>query len=97
MSDPPASLIKHLVRQPSLWIALMIWCLLSAAAILLCRNGVPLDRPELAGTPPITEVLNNSIGLFLIILLTGMVSLSGASSSVSQPCRTRSGAGHRMA
>jgi hypothetical protein len=66
--------IKSLVRQPSLWIALLIWGLLSAAAILLCRNGVPLDRPELAATPPITDVLNNSIGLFSIILLIGMVS-----------------------
>src|ERR1700678_383909 len=74
MTNPPASRIKYLVRQPSLWIALVIWCLLSAAAILFCRNGVPLDRPELAATPPITDVLNNSIGLFLIILLVGIVS-----------------------
>ena len=36
---------------------------------------MPLDRPELAGTPPITDVLNNSIGLFSIILLIGIVSL----------------------
>jgi hypothetical protein len=71
----PSSPVKHLVRQPSLWGALAIWCLLSAAAILLCRNGVPLDRPELAMTPPITDVLNNSIGLFLIIVLVGIVSL----------------------
>ena len=49
--------------------------MLSAAAILLCRNGVPLNRPELAATPPITDVLNNSIGLFSIILLIGIVSL----------------------
>ena len=75
MNDPPASSIKCLVRQRSLWIALLIWCLLSAAGILLCRNGVPLDRPELATTPPITDVLNNSIGLFSIILLIGIVSL----------------------
>jgi hypothetical protein len=67
--------IKYLVRQASLWISLLIWCLLSAAAILLCRNGVPLDRPELAAKPPITDVLNNSIGLFSIILLIGIVSL----------------------
>jgi hypothetical protein len=69
-----AARIKYLVRQPSLWIAFVIWCLLSAAAILFCRNGVPLDRPELATTPPITDVLNNSIGLFSIILLIGIVS-----------------------
>src|SRR5271170_4568587 len=75
MTIPPASRTKYLVRQPSLWIALVIWCLLSAAAILLCRNGVPLDRPELATTPPVTDVLNNSIGLFSIILLIGVVSL----------------------
>ena len=74
MTNSPASGIKYLVRQPSLGVALVIWCLLSAAAILLCRNGVPLDRPELAATPPITEVLNNSIGLSLIILLMGIVS-----------------------
>jgi hypothetical protein len=73
MTDSSAARISHLVRQPSLWIALMIWCLLSVAAILLCRNGVPLDRPELALTKPITDVLNNSIGLLLIILLIGMV------------------------
>jgi hypothetical protein len=78
MTNPPgsspASRIKYLVRQPSLWIALVIWCLLSAAAILLCRNGVPLDRPELAATLPLTDVLNNSVGLFSIILLIGIVS-----------------------
>jgi hypothetical protein len=71
----PAARIAYLVRQPSLWIALLIWCLLSAAAILLCRNGVPLDRPELATLPPVTDVLNNSKGLFSIILLIGIVSL----------------------
>ena len=69
-----ASGSKYLVRQPSLWIALVIWFLLSAAAILLCRTGVPLDRPELAATPPLTDVLNNSVGLFSIILLIGVVS-----------------------
>ena len=74
MTNPPESGIKYLVRQPSLWIALAIWILLSGAAILLCRNGVPLDRPELAAIPPITDVLNNSIGLFMIILLIGIVS-----------------------
>ena len=73
MTNPPAPGIKYLVRQPSLWIAFVTWCLLSAAAILLCRNGVPLDRPELATTPPITDVLNNSIGLLSIILLIGIV------------------------
>ncbi len=75
MTNPAASQIKYLVRQPSLWIALAIWLLLSAAAFLFCRNGVPLDRPELAGIPPMTDVLNNSIGLFMIILLIGIVSL----------------------
>jgi hypothetical protein len=70
-----AARIKYLVRQPSLWFALTIWCLLSATAILLCRNGVPLDRPELATTPPITDVLNNSVGLFSIVLLIGIVSV----------------------
>ncbi len=61
------------MRQPSLWIALLIWSLLSVAAILLCRDGVPLDRPELAALPPVTAVLNNSIGLVSIILLIGIV------------------------
>jgi hypothetical protein len=75
MANLPTARIKYLVRQPSLWIAFVIWCLLSAAAILFCRNGVPLDRPELAAIPPITDVLNNSIGLFSIILLIGIVSL----------------------
>jgi hypothetical protein len=73
MTDPPEPRIKYLVRQPSLVIALAIWIILSAAAILLCRNGVPLDRPELAALPPVTAVLNNSIGLFSIILLVGVV------------------------
>ena len=75
MTNSPASRIGYVIRQPSLWIALGLWFLLSAAAILLCRNGVPLDRPELAGIPPMTDVLNNSIGLFMIILLIGVVSL----------------------
>jgi hypothetical protein len=75
LANPAASRIKYLVRQTSLWIALLIWCLLSGAAILLCRNGVPLDRPELATTPPISDVLNNSIGLLSIILLIGIVHL----------------------
>jgi len=71
---PQTSSIKYLVGQRSIWLALLIWCLLSAAAILLCRNGVPLDRPELASLPPVKDVLNNSIGLFSIILLIGIVS-----------------------
>jgi hypothetical protein len=71
----PATPIKHLAQQPSLWIALLLWFLLSASAILLCRNGVPLHRPELAATPPVTDVLNNSIGLLFIILLIGIVHL----------------------
>jgi len=75
VAKSPASRVSYLVRQPSLWIALLVWCLLSAAAIVLCRNGVPLDRPELATTPPVTDVLNNSIGLFSIILLIGIVHL----------------------
>jgi hypothetical protein len=74
VTNHAASRIRYLVRQPSLWIALVIWCLLSAAAILLCRNGVPLNRPELANVPPVTDVLNNSIGLVLIVLLVGIVS-----------------------
>jgi hypothetical protein len=74
MTHPAASRIQYLVRQPSFGIALLIWCLLSAAAILLCRDGVPLNRPELDGIPPVTEVLNNSFGLFMIILLIGIVS-----------------------
>jgi hypothetical protein len=74
VTNSPASHIKYLVRQPSLWIALVAWCLITAAAILLCRNGVPLDRPELATVAPVTDVLNNSIGLFLIILLVAIVS-----------------------
>jgi hypothetical protein len=73
MSNSPVSTIKYLLRQPSLWIALVLWCMLSAAAVVFCRNGVPLDRPELAGIPPITDVFNNSIGLFMIILLVGIV------------------------
>jgi hypothetical protein len=75
MANRLAVRFKYLVRQPSLWFALVIWCLLSATAIVLCRNGVPLDRPELATIPPITDVLNNSVGLFSIILLIGIVSL----------------------
>jgi hypothetical protein len=65
--------VKYLVRQPSLWIALLLWILLSLAAILLCRHGVPLHRPELAGTPPVTDVLNNSIGLVALILIIALV------------------------
>ncbi|HEY2467321.1 MAG TPA: hypothetical protein VGI45_05720 [Terracidiphilus sp.] len=56
MIHPQMSRIQYFVRHPSLWTALVIWCLLSAAAILLCPNGVPRDRPELATTPPITDV-----------------------------------------
>src|SRR5258708_17091635 len=74
MTNSPASRVKDLLRQRSLWIAFVIWSLLSAAAILFCRNGVPLDRPELPTIPSITDVLNNSIGLFSIILLIGIVS-----------------------
>jgi hypothetical protein len=73
MTDPSASRIKYLVRQRSLWIAFLIWCLLSVAAILLCRNGVPLDHPELASQSPVTEVLGNSIGLVTVLLLAGIV------------------------
>ena len=72
-TTPPASRLKYLVQQPSLWIALLLWILLSVVAILLCRHGVPLHRPELAGTPPVTDVLNNSVGLVSLILLIAIV------------------------
>lgn len=75
MTDPPVSRGKSLVRQPSLWIALVVWCLLSAAAILFCPNGVPLHWPELATTSPATDVLNDSIGLTGLVLIIGLVHL----------------------
>jgi hypothetical protein len=73
VTTPSASPLKYLVQQPSLWIAFLLWVLLSLAAILLCRHGVPLHRPELAGTPPVTDVLNNSVGLFALILIIALV------------------------
>lgn len=70
---PRVSRVKYLLQQPSLWIALLLWMLLSLAAILLCRHGVPLHRPELAGTPPVTDVLNNSVGLLALLLIIALV------------------------
>lgn len=75
MTNPSASRLKYLAKQPSLWIALLLWCLLSAAAIQLCPNGVPFHRPELATTSPAAEVLNDSIGLIGLVLIIGLVHL----------------------
>ena len=70
-----ASRLKCLVRQPSLWIALLFWTTLSITALALCRAGVPLNRPTDNMDSPAAQVMESSIDLLVIVLMIGLVAV----------------------
>jgi hypothetical protein len=68
--SPRQQNLRWLFRQPSLWIALLLWTLLSLAFIALChgpRGKIPLDLPpdQLIQTP-----INQVIGSWLALIFT---------------------------
>ena len=71
--------LRWLLRQRSLWIALMIWVILSLAFIALChgpRGAVPLNLPpnQLKQTP-LAQVIGSWLALIFLVLECGLVYL----------------------
>lgn len=65
--------LKGVMRQRSLQIALLLWILLSVAAVVLCRGGVPLNRPDVNHIPVTEQVILSDISLFVLLLWMGLV------------------------
>jgi len=71
--------LRWLLRQRSLWIALLFWTLLGFAFIALChgpRGGVPLNLPpnQLKQTP-VAQVIGSWVALIFLVLECGLVFL----------------------
>jgi hypothetical protein len=71
--------LRWLLRQRSLWIALLLWVLLSLAFIALChgpRGAVPLNLPpnQLKQTP-LAQVIGSWLALIFLVLECGLVLL----------------------
>ena len=68
------NIVGYLVRQRSLQVALLLWILLSAAALALCHGTMPLPigpHPD----DPMTTILSNWIALIFLILEIGLIAL----------------------
>ncbi|MGC1782652.1 MAG: hypothetical protein WA708_09050 [Acidobacteriaceae bacterium] len=70
---PFRACLLHAVRQRSLWIALLLWVLLSLATIALCHGKVPL--PGLHARPPAAQVIAGSVTVVIFLILIGIVAL----------------------
>jgi hypothetical protein len=65
--------IQRLLRQRSFQIALLLWVLISAVAVALCRGQVPLAGLH-AGTP-VAQVIASSVSLVILLVLIGVIAL----------------------
>lgn len=77
--SPRRQNLRWLLRQHSLWIALILWVFLSLAFIALChgpRGAVPLNLPpnQLKQTP-IAQVIGSWLALIFLVLECGLVLL----------------------
>jgi len=77
--SPRRQNLRWLLRQRSLWIALLLWTLLSLAFIALChgpRGVVPLNLPpnQLRQTP-LAQVIGSWLALIFLVLECGLVFL----------------------
>jgi hypothetical protein len=76
---PPIGNLRWLIRQRSLWVALLLWTFLSVAFIALChgpRGAVPLNLPpnQLKLTP-LAQVIGGWLALIFLVLECGLVFL----------------------
>jgi len=66
--------LGYLIRQRSLQVALLLWVLISLAALWLCHGTMPLQiGPRPAN--PVAQVIFSSIALLFLILEAGLVAL----------------------
>jgi hypothetical protein len=77
--SPRQQNLRWLLRQRSLWIALLLWATLSLAFIALChgpRGAVPLNLPpnQLKLTP-LAQVIGSWLALIFLVLECGLVLL----------------------
>jgi hypothetical protein len=77
--SPRRKNLRWLLRQGSLWVALLLWMLLCVAFISLChgtRGAIPLNLPpdQLKRTP-LDQVIGSSIALIFLGLECGLVYL----------------------
>ena len=71
--------LRWLLRQSSLWVALLLWTLLGLAFVALChgpRGAVPLNLPpnQLKQTP-LAQVVGSGLALIFLVLECGLVFL----------------------
>ncbi|MFZ0885718.1 MAG: hypothetical protein WAN14_20115 [Candidatus Acidiferrales bacterium] len=68
------SRLVYLVRQRSFQVALILWVLISVAAVKLCHGTMPLPMGPHPGDPT-AMVIFNSIALVFLVLEIGLVAL----------------------
>ena len=72
--SPRQNVFRYLVRQRSLQVALVLWALISIAAVALCHGSMPLPigpRPD----TPVGTVTSSWIALVFLILEIGLIAL----------------------
>jgi hypothetical protein len=71
--------LRWLFHQRSLWVALLLWILLSLAFVILChgpRGTVPLNLPpNQLRQSPLTQVIGSWVALLFLVLECGLVLL----------------------
>ena len=83
----------QLVRQRSLQVGLLLWILLSVAALALCGGTMPLQigpHPD----APMAMVISSWIALIFLILEIGLVALITRRRSLAQSRGALPGTGH---
>jgi hypothetical protein len=68
------SKLAYLVRQRSFHVALILWILISVAAVALCHGTMPLPMGPHPGEPA-AMVISSSIALVFLVLEIGLVAL----------------------
>ena len=59
--------------HPAVWIAAVVWALLTALVLLLANGHLPFDRPALAALPFAQQVAFPTLGLIEVFALMAMV------------------------
>jgi len=70
---PRGSSFASLLSQRSVQIAIAVWLLANALVLTLGRDGLPFDRPSLAGTPVAQQVIFANAGLLEVFGLIWVV------------------------
>jgi hypothetical protein len=71
---PFSSNLAYLVRQRSFQASLLLWLVISVAAVALCHGTMPLPIGPHPGKP-VAMVISSSIALVFLVLEAGLVTL----------------------